>query len=99
MFGDGPVTSESSASVSTSKPRLPGTPWGVGLVGLGWFTTRQYGGWFRNPATTHQLSLVVFLPLFKGFYPSQVVHNFFHQQYEPIFLAPFCRVFGKEMDT
>ena len=34
MFGDGPTTSESSASVSTSKPRLPGTPGGLANVGL-----------------------------------------------------------------
>ena len=33
----------------------------------------------RNPA--NQLRLVVYLPLFTGFYTSQVVQDFFHQQY------------------
>ena len=54
MFGDGPTTSESSASVSTSKTQAARYTWGVGERWVE--TTRQYGGWFvRNPATTHQL--------------------------------------------
>ena len=39
---------------------------------------KNYCWWFRNPA--NQLRLVV-SPLFTGFYTSQVVQDFFHQQY------------------
>ena len=36
----------------------------------------------RNPGFTHQLRLVVNIPLFPRFYISQVVQDFFHRQYQ-----------------
>ena len=45
---------------------------------------------FRNKRKTHQLRLVN-VPFFTGFYVSQVVQDFFHQQYEEMFLVKLAR--------